>query len=246
MRYNYRATYETNSSSAHTMALTNKSDCVTDQDINSYLESVGTDPSKHFRIKVPVDDDGGEYDFGREFRILDTWYEKFAYCLASYRYSADGIKDVMRAIMRRIPNCDGLIVDVYPEGSDDPNAPFADAGLGRYGSCDLGEVDHQSMDNMDNLETAYRSMIDGNATREAIIYETIFSNKIIIIVDGDEMMQFADLARSGFLNDSGIEYVLTDECISTKEQMKKQQYIFRPSFKTLADYINDYLGGEVA
>jgi len=192
--------YETNSSSMHTVVLTKKvNEYVTPEEIRNELKEKQSEfvdfvdkkktniDTDEFYIKCETD------SFGREFRLLTTWYEKLIYVIANIRElgDADTIGSVIKDYLQ--PNCKGIEVlkyDYYLTQTLDGSCPSVD----RDAEYDLfGSIDHQSYDNLNN---AIEALKDG--TKEERIKKIIFSNEVVIVVDGDESYAFEELLTGGF------------------------------------------------
>ena len=80
------STFETNSSSAHTFVLRGVSDYTTDKEIEEYINSVErVSLLDIFRLHLSM----VIWSMERGFEILNEWYDKMSYLLASFNNNTE-------------------------------------------------------------------------------------------------------------------------------------------------------------
>lgn len=200
-------TFETNSSSAHTMVILDKADIAGDDEINEVVEN------KCKRNRECKNKDGTFYFpidsgncYGTGFEILEDWEDKLDYLVASLK--SDYEEDIIKALQTRIPKCIGLCFQVYDKEE------FLENHFEEYGNITAynsqwndgelyGTVDHQSTDMGENIVTYLIKQPEyKNKEISDVIADIIFSNKFIIITDSDGDSTFDTLMNMNFFEDS--------------------------------------------
>lgn len=157
--------FETNSSSAHTIAVKNQDEY--DYDLKWLLDKDGT-----FKLWSTFD-----LDFGRSpFDVLCTTYQKIPYFIATYGY-----KFISKIIMENIPEVKRIEKPYIDKNWDDPDLKQG--------------IDHQSVGMLQHF-------IEKN---NLTIEETLFNNKYIIIIDGDEYNTWGKMINCGLINTNNLE-----------------------------------------
>lgn len=125
-----RSCFETNSSSLHSIVITENDTCVDPSNRNEFL---GLHPHKDGECNIPY---RAEYGFGREFQFLDTFSDKLSYALCEYLGYADE-----KLIPHIIANFEE-ICRKYVEGFDHFDPSDIE---------DIGWIDHQSAGKLRNF-----------------------------------------------------------------------------------------------
>lgn len=243
-------TFETNSSSEHTVVL--RDDCSfvksnefvntikTANDLAEAFLSAGIIKEIKGHIYFPIPSFSDQYfEFGHGFEMLTTWTDKFFYLLASFRNFED-LSTLVDLLKEKIPQIDGIItqLDETAFGNDEPrfnDYPY----LHTYDCIDysFGSIDHQSHDNIHNLINAlkedekYQKM-----TKKEIFEEIIFCNKFIIVVDSDSSETFYDLLDEQYFVESGFTHVLTN---NYEYDSKTNTYSYNYALKTIDNVISE-------
>lgn len=237
------ATFETNSSSAHTVILIDNGEYIDAHTaVMDYLseneDRVVYDADGLPYIPVPLLN-GSVYEFGRGFSINLEWYEKLAYVLASL-----GSKEI--SILFEMFNNIGIKIagistsldpwylrHILPSDRDHMKVrPFDDSIL--YGL--YGTIDHQSMDTLESCLESMKNFPDyANKTKAELLYEIIFSRRFAIIEDSDETNTLEEYIISNILDVNGVTHILgynRDEGVMTFITMKEY-------YKNLEDRYED-------
>lgn len=242
------STFETNSSSMHTVILTNDTDYWDPvKEISSYFDSLPENIKKALLggdrkyFPIPKDQLGEDYEFGRGFSIFNDWREKIAYCLSLL--TNNDISDFLKVLNYKLPEdirVDGIAVGLSEYYSD----VIKNIGNGFIFNTSLetlseecgAYVDHQSITNIDNLMKGmkklkrYKHMTDGE-----LIYEIIFSKRIAIVEDSDETNTLERYILSHVIDPERIDYILQEKYINGR---------FVASLITVEEYIEGVDGGD--
>lgn len=234
-------TFETNSSSMHTVIIIKKSD-YTDINLalNEYIKSIPEDAKTYssdggIYLPVPRDEYGDPYNFGRGFGIFTSWKEKFAYVLASLQGDADKINSLVNMLRNKSNiNIAGICIILSNYGSDElfesERHPSMLVPVHRYILWgEYGDIDHQSLDNLSNCLEA---MSNANMSVEEKLYEIIFSNKIAIVEDSDETDTLTEYIAANILDCSKIEKVLMHSYVNGYDKPAVA------TFESIESYIN--------
>lgn len=198
-------TFETNSSSAHTMIIMNQEKITTDEEINLYISTIhkklkSKDGSFYFPISV-----GNGFD--STFEILYKWYEKVNYLVASLQSEYE--EDIINALKTRIPNLKGFALTVCDKDGfiEEHIEKYTDSLCvydPKYNDDDLfGTVDHQSNDMAENILTCLKEQEQYKGKSNVdILAEIIFSNNFIIVTDSDGDPTFDRLFVNNFFQDA--------------------------------------------
>lgn len=188
-----KSTFETNSSSMHTIVLTKNTTHITKEDFEELLDKDG-----FFHVENSYD-----RSFGREFRILDTLEEKLYYLLAFYGVTS--LNKLVNAIKQFSSAFKGFKVYTTDESLfDNINDNSSATPYLRLDYYDIqrditGDIDHQSNSMIDNAIEAIRDSDDINIpdrSDEGIICEILFNTKFSIVIDSDESETFSTLLNS--------------------------------------------------
>lgn len=198
-----KGTFETNSSSAHTLVIKNsipENTLMTPDEVNKELSiwyrlPVDSEkrkreyqPGDKFYLEVQSGYEGGE--FGREFRVLSEWYRKLDYYLAENANSKDldkKLDELVKIVGKYLPDCVGLVVD---DASRD-SGMFLSTSASYFGN-----VDHQSVGTLTSFMRI--TGID--------VEELIFNKRYVIIVDSDECCIFDSIKNSGLMDNNITTY----------------------------------------
>ena len=170
-----RGTFETNSSSAHSIVVRRPTSTLgfeKNERHRDYFECGYIDENGRMRVY--------ENEFGREFSVLSSWQDKFIYALVEFndnRQEMDRLVDVMK---QRHPEFKEIDIEVNP---DEP-----------FGWPQWGHIDHQSQG------TLKLALAEENISAEDLIDD----DKYIIIIDSDEVCYINMLERAGLLNKAAI------------------------------------------
>ena len=236
-----QAIFETNSSSMHTFAISNASDYTKDREINQYLRQFSDEEllkEEDGSFYLPLNSDYKNYSteyensFEKDFQILDKWIDKLRYCAAYY--GINEIETLINVIQKRLPLCKGLIASydyisfqINDEDSLNLDAPFYPQYLEDY----FGTIDHQSFSNITEALCAMNDMPEySNMNEEEKIYEIIFSNKILIVIDSDETCTLDNYIRENIIDSTKFEKILS--C-----SYKDDENIFIYKFTSVEDYL---------
>lgn len=220
-------TFETNSSSMHTVIIIKQSD-YTDVNLalNEYIESIPEGARTYssdggIYLPVPKDEYGDSYDFGRGFGIFTDWKEKFAYVLASIQ----GDNNKMNSLVNMLRNKSNIniagiciILSEYSNEQLFESEKYSSTVVPAHKDIlwgEYGSVDHQSLDNLNNcLDAMNKSPEYANMSIEEKLYEIIFSNRIAIVEDSDETDSLREYIAANILDCSKIERVLTHSYVN--------------------------------
>lgn len=195
-------TFETNSSSAHTMVILDEPDIVGDDEINEIINSC-CKKNKDGTFYFPIESSNC---YGTGFEILENWEEKLEYLVASLK--SDYEEDIVKALQTRIPRCTGLCFQVYNREE------FLEDHFEKHGNITVydsqwndselyGTIDHQSTDMGENIVTYLVKQPEyKNKEISDVIADIIFSNKFVIITDSDCNSTFDTLMKMNFFKDS--------------------------------------------
>jgi len=205
-----KSTFETNSSSAHTLVITNINE--NSDDAKKILEDINANGS--FKIKsldedfrIPINTD---IYFSTSFEIITNWYEKLIYIINSIRQDYNDFDILLEVIKKRYPHCKGFCVDL---SNFDEHESLFDNKVFSYGVLDnmFSGIDHQSVDLIDHGFNAFMKIKDINDKSKANYFDKIIFDKNFIIVtddDGDDTLE--TLLYGGFFKAEKIKYILTD------------------------------------
>ena len=196
-----KSVFETNSSSSHSVAITD-SDCYeTKEYFQELADRMWTNDENEYRVSKLFVDDAEDLEFGRyPFDILYTFADKVRYAFASYSYDPDC--EMFCEIKRIIEKYTGRSKIVFPRElhwdriDDNGNVPSTEF---------YGYVDHQSC-----------RLLDGFLKKSGITMEEFLTNrKYMVIIDGDEYNFWGKMKESKIINTSviGKEYSCFDECL---------------------------------
>lgn len=203
-------TFETNSSSAHTFVLKSENTYTTDAEIQEYFDYIETNAPEIPKGYLAVQNYFGDAEYGRGFAFIYEWENKMSYVLATYKYETDNLKKIINIIKERT-GAKGIAIPAYYNSWDDED-DNTDVPL--YTDSDycfdgFGDVDHQSGDNVSNAIKAIKSFPEfADKTFEELIFEIIFNNKFVIIVDSDESYHFDSLVEAGMIDCNEFSHVL--------------------------------------
>jgi len=219
------SSFETNSSSMHTVVLINDNEYhdakkvirkyVSKNDLlkNNIRQSDGV------YIPVPKDTFGDSYSFGRGFAIYTDWIEKFAYVLASS--DLEMIKSIINMLnMYSNEKILGFVSHLTQFEYEDVEISYKHfgketslkpvRGFNPY-FCAYGTVDHQSTGTLQECIAAMKKTDTyKNMNIEELLYEIIFSKRIGIVEDSDEEYRLDEYISSGLLNANSIQYIMCD------------------------------------
>lgn len=236
-------TFETNSSSAHTLILRDNNAWVSDADIEEHIaaakDACKTIPDNY----IPTDSFFGSDDYGRGYSMLLEWHEKFSYLVASFKYEREEFNAIIEALKMRIPNTKGIVVldqytDYEEEEEENTRTPFYSDSYDDF-AC-MGSIDHQSYDTGKEALIAIRKdPMYANMSLAEIFYNMIFCNKFVIITDSDETDTFMNLYEKGFFKSTDFKYVLYDNWKWDKETNESTT---DPIFMNFEDYMHRHDG----
>ena len=222
------STFETNSSSAHTFVLRGVADYTTDKEIEEYINSVEECPSGY----IPTASFNGDMEYGRGFEILNEWYNKMSYLLASFNSNTRMFDKIVDVVIERTGR-KGVAYSKYDEQQYEENKEFPLYDNDWEDLEHMGSVDHQSYDCADNCITALRTMEKyKNMSTEEIIFEIIFCNSFVIIIDSDESYTFSTLYETNFFKDAGFKYILHEKWL---EDESEKGYHSAPEFEDIIE-----------
>lgn len=185
-----RGTFETNSSSAHSIVVRKPMSTLGFEKNNRRTE--------HFECGY-IDQNGKmhvyENEFGRGFSVLSAWQDKFIYALVELNSNREAMDRLVEVMKRRHPEFKEINIDV------DPNEPF---GWGSW-----GHIDHQSQGNLT------LALEKENISAEDFIDD----DKYVIVIDSDEICYLDMLSRAGLLNKAAIakQYPYDDDPVDSWE-----------------------------
>lgn len=247
MKLNIRkSTFETNSSSAHTCILSPETKEVDDLDIEIYKEGLFSNIRNtplyisDDEFYIPIESE----HYGRGLDILEDWYDRLKYLIADSFSDFSLIVKLADIVKKKIPGCKGLgFIDdegyVINEALNlsNSNAPAYSTSKFQYALYDLlGSVDHQSSGTSRNCLAALKKLPDfSNKTDEELIYEFIFGNRILVIIDSDESAEFSSLISSGFVDTLKYSHILVEKSRYNNDG-KKTWYSYTPEFIELDVY----------
>lgn len=170
-------TFETNSSSSHSLVITKSTEVEKDID-DLYLCNDG--------VLYLWERD---LDFYRNPDVpLTTFRKKLGYLIAAYRYDEEKINEIVEVVKKVIPDCKGV---KFPQRSEYVWYEPTNVGKGNY----YGDIDHQS-------DGILKDYLESNN----ISFEEFLTNKkYIIILDGDEYGMWETFKESGLINEDFIE-----------------------------------------
>lgn len=228
--------FETNSSSSHTICLSGNSGWATDAEIANTLKSHSK--TINGKLYITLDATNSEYDFGSDFSILDSWYEKMVYALAIYNRYVEDLYLVVKAVKKRITECHGIDFNVYREfecaGSTDKDFPLAKSCSDCWTNGLYINVDHQSNDLFDDFYEAYRRNHPQASITEMIEY-IIFNHDVKIITASDSEDITYTILSNGFINDNFAKYVLI--AYDSKRKDRNGYTIYKHKFISADSYM---------
>lgn len=160
--------FETNSSSMHSIALMNDKN----DKIKTFEEANAENPMRVTDGVLCIPDDE-DLEFGWGFEIINTFYGRLCYAIASY-----GDNDMDFIIE--------TVHDLFPE-IDDIQLPTASYGSG---GLTTGYVDHQSMGTL-------HSFLNKNNMSLA---DYLIDKRVMVIIDNDNSCHFSEIVLSGIFN----------------------------------------------
>lgn len=233
-----RSTFETNSSSMHSLTVMKRNERYTPEEI---MEDMWLSDDKETREKDCVWNiwNESDLDFGRSpFRALATFKEKWLYACASLvrDYNDDTYKELVGIALKYVPNLKKVVMPTTTgtiENKDNPR--FAnDEWTQKYGKTEdeLAEYLMQKEKDWDmeieywETERGYwkydkpytgyvdKDILSGFLKNEGITLEEYITNKkYVVIQDGDEYCYWDDMKKAGLVNMDAIdhEYPREDE-----------------------------------
>lgn len=236
-----KSTFETNSSSAHTIILTNDNTIVSDDE---FAEELGKEIEKPFTVKdlesdfkIPL----ANINFEQDFQLLTSWYLKLIYVIDSIRFNDKELRSLISVFTTRYPHFAGFETII----SEDVRNDLMNSKVSNYKTDVfdiIGQIDHQSSDNLEKGYTAYKKLPEfKNATFEQYLDTVIFNKEFIIIVDSDSDEMTQTLFQSGFFKAENIKYILSNKFYERKRskssKMKyKTRYYSVYNFVSLKEY----------
>lgn len=182
-------TFETNSSSEHSLVVTHLTDDFTDEEIrNSFILLIDKDietGEEFLDLKSDITDYSILFGFDRgPFQILSTYAEKLRYYVASKYWGSDEeFDEYIKQVIEKynLPKKYILAEDSYP--TEERKYYY-------------GYVDHQSsdvmQDGMEKMGLSFNSFKD--------VDKFCKSKKYVVIVDGDEYCIFDSYNKLGLIN----------------------------------------------
>lgn len=168
--------FETNSSSSHSLCILKE-----DQPLDGLVEMnwrLDNDGILHFYNE-------DDLQFSRwPFRILNNWYDRLCYALASYAYDSQTREKIIDICRKHIKNFVNF---------EFPKNPWWD----EEGPYFYGCVDHQSM----NLLSRFLK------THNVSLEDFIFNDRYLVIIDGDEYCYFDELQGLPIWNKDAVEEI---------------------------------------
>ena len=172
--------FETNSSSSHSLCILKENKPLGEVDSNWRVDGNGI-------LRFYDEDD---LQFGRwPFRILNNWYNRLCYALASYADDKQKRKEITEICRKHIE----FFVDFkFPKNPwwDEDKDPIEEQYF-------YGCVDHQSM----SLLSSFLQ------THNVSLEDFIFNNKYLVIIDGDEYNYFDKLQNLPIWNAKAVEEI---------------------------------------
>ena len=171
-------TFETNSSSSHSIVMLNKQGLDNEEYFKCFLTKEGL-------FKIWRDED---LEFGRcPFNILSTFADKVRYAIASYGESRfKEIEDL----------CIKYLVPAYLEPGDVEYCIGIELPVNRWiNQVYYGEVDHQSSGLLNNALKKLGISLE----------QFLADSRYIVIIDGDEYQIFDKMFDCGLIGDSTVE-----------------------------------------
>lgn len=226
-----KGTFETNSSSAHTVILVNTDEKIDAKKlVEEYLEEKSklSDENGRKYFPIPVDITGERYSFGQSFAIYTDWEEKLAYLIAASAASKVNKKLILKMI-REIVNVDiaGFITyidewsaeNIYKQFNSNINKLYKLPEYSEYEFC--GSIDHQSNDTIDACIDAMRKFEKySNMSEEELYYEIVFSQNIAIVEDSDSSDGLHAVLLSNIISSDTITHVLVNDYGDGYENVK--------------------------
>lgn len=149
--------------------------------------------------------------------MLDSWYTKLQYLIAYYKYDVEKIIELSKIVNERYPKIIGFATQMAE--IEDEHVYCMDWHYDEM----FGDVDHQSMDNIDNLIKAMRASDEYKSlSTKKILQKIIFSNEFVIVTDSDEEYTLKSWFRNGILEKRNIKKILN---YVSKDKGKTYSYI---------------------
>lgn len=167
--------FETNSSSMHSVALLNRKNCMT----ASLGEALEEDERMGFHDGNITFHSEADLQFGWGFQIVDTFYGRLAYALASYgKDSLDAVVEAVHSIFSEVHGIE-LPTDSYS------------------GEKTSGYLDHES----------YGTLQCHLSENGLILSDFLADRNTIIIIDNDNNCVFEDIVRCGILDRDAVKNI---------------------------------------
>lgn len=186
-----KSIFETNSSSMHSIIISNNKDFEKD---DYFMNNWNEYPVLEF--------EEDEMYWGRSpLEFLDTFEEKINYLISSEVHNEEDFNEVVKAVNEVLHengiNIEATIKLPQTEKYDYKKHKYTGELVPYY-----GDVDHQSCGTLRGFLNNYH-----------LTYKEFLENpKIIVVIDGDEYCYFYDMIHTGIIDDKSIEvYPSADE-----------------------------------
>lgn len=211
------STFETNSSSMHTVVISNNNIYFDAKDeISQYIEkNKGRTVVHNGKLYIPLPD--VDKYFGRGFYIFDHWLEKLAYLMSSIidtKINREIVSLLNEFSDIEIGGFIGDVADYYSEeileGINNPlKGDLLNSYTIGYSTESIFEsIDHQSLENMENCIKALGEDLKIKSMRDRL-YEILFSKKLLIVEDSDESCYLESFLLDNTINSSQLKYILS-------------------------------------
>lgn len=213
-----QGTFETNSSSQHTLVITKTNEYLTTEEIcqDLFYDSI---PEKTVHIS------GFDLSFGRSpFRIIHSFYGKLCYAYASLvdNYNDDKHKEILEAIRECIPEVENIVTDVQEQTifkkeikPEKWGAMYRDDILkhikDKFSEWNLEDIRYSEEEDRFYVETPivgysedYGGLSKFLKERNITIKEFLTNKKYVIIQDGDEYCEWENAKQSSLINENNI------------------------------------------
>lgn len=194
-----KGTFETNSSSAHSIIISKNHEFVDPNEVKKELLKGGM-----LYIESTC--------FDENFELLTNWKEKLAYVAADIKDDENKLYELVKMLESYCPSVKGICSDFPYNDSiydnDNMDIPVYDGSDNIIGSI-FGVVNHQSRHYLtESIDQCLLKQPEYNNDIKSVFKDIVFSNRFIIVIDSDSCNTILDVLKEGLLDEMKVDKIL--------------------------------------